>query len=224
MNIPFIQAANYTPANRNRIDWIILHTMEAPETPGRALQVADWFAGASAPQASAHYEVDQGQVVQSVLEKDIAWQVQSKNDIGNAFGIGIEHAGYAAWTPSEWSSANAEAMLKLSASLTAAIAQRWNIPIIWVDAAGLQRGQRGITSHQQISNGLNGGVGHQDPGVNFPAGHYLDLVQQASTGNVSSAVSIWATIFGGLALGGAAYLAYEAYVLRPIPTRHRRVV
>jgi hypothetical protein len=35
--------------------------------------------------------------------------------------------------------------------------------------------------------------------------------------------SIWITLLGGLALGGAAYLAYETYALKPSPVRRRRV-
>jgi hypothetical protein len=48
---------------------------------------------------------------------------------------------------------------------------------------------------------------------------------QAAGGTVNVAVagpSIWATVLGGLVLGSAAYLAYEAYVLRLRPTRRRR--
>lgn len=222
MNIPFLQAKNYAPANRSSIKWIVIHTMEAPETSGRAMATAEYFAGTNgqtAPQASAHYNVDQNSIVQSVLEKDIAWQVQSKNDVGNDLGIGIEHAGYMAWTAADWSALAAEQMLQVSAQLTADIAKRWSIPITYVDAVGLQSGLSGFTTHQQISNGLNGGVGHQDPGPNFPMQHYLDLVQANLTAPASSAFG-WALV-GGLALGGAAFLAHERMLVRT-PARARR--
>jgi N-acetyl-anhydromuramyl-L-alanine amidase AmpD len=213
VNIPIIQARNYTPANRSQVDFIILHTMETPETSGRAISVAQWFAGPDAPQASAHYMVDADQVVQSVDEKDIAWQVQSTNDVGNNRGIGIEHAGYAAWTPQDWSTPDAEAELKLSAQLTADIAKRWNIPLVWLDEAALQRGERGFTGHAQITNAFNHGVGHTDPGPNFPVDHYLALVKSASIAWGRIAVYT----LGGLALGGFAWYLYENRRYFPIP-------
>ena len=55
---PFIQARNFTPAKRLSADVIVIHTMEAGEKPGTARAVAAWFAGATAPRASAHFCID----------------------------------------------------------------------------------------------------------------------------------------------------------------------
>lgn len=183
------------------------------------MQVAQWFASPDAPQASAHFEVDASQIVQSVPEESIAWQVQSTNDIGNNRGIGIEHAGYAAWTSQDWSTPDAEAELKLSAQLAADIAKRWNIPLVWLDEAALQRGERGFTGHAQITNAFNHGVGHTDPGPNFPIDHYLALVRSASL----SWERVAAYILGGLALGSAAWYLYEnrRYITLPSFAPHR---
>ena len=73
MTIPFEQAKNFTKGrNGHKVSLIVIHTMETPESEGRAKQVAAWFAGGTAPQASAHYMVDDKQVVQSVDDDDIA--------------------------------------------------------------------------------------------------------------------------------------------------------
>jgi len=98
MTYPFIQAKHYTPGRDGKpIKLIVVHTMETPQTEGRAKQVALWFAGDNAPQASAHYMVDDKEVIQSVNEADTAWAV-NQQDI-NQQSISIEHAGYAAQTP-----------------------------------------------------------------------------------------------------------------------------
>src|SRR5690606_3616018 len=56
--IPFVQARNFTWANRPRVDVVVIHTMEAAETSTTAENVAAWAAGPSAPQASWHYAID----------------------------------------------------------------------------------------------------------------------------------------------------------------------
>lgn len=51
----FVQARNYTKANRETIDLVVIHDMEYPEKPNAAEWCADFFAGPAAPKASAHY-------------------------------------------------------------------------------------------------------------------------------------------------------------------------
>jgi len=172
--IPFKQARNYTKANRGPgdVDWVVIHTMEAAEHPGTAENVASWFAGSQAPRASAHYNVDGDSIVQSVHEKDVAWHAPG----ANGRGIGIEHAGYARQTAEDWQDAYSQAMLGLSAKLVAGICQRWNIPVEFVDAAGLKAGKRGLTYHREVSKAWKKSD-HWDPGGNFPIDQYLDLVR-----------------------------------------------
>jgi len=173
---PLIQARHFNVASRTKIDLIVLHTMEVPRVPGTAERVARWFAGADAPQSSAHYTVDAEKVFQCVLDKDIAWHAPGANETG----IGIEHAGFAAQTVEQWQEASALEMLKLSAALVAALCAKYAIPIVLVDAAGVTAKQRGITTHKAITDALNHGKGHWDPGPNFPMAEYIDLVQAAS--------------------------------------------
>ena len=174
--IPFMQAANYTPANRSDIRWIVLHTMEAKEASTTAETVARWFAGKSgaAPAASAHYCIDDDSIVQCVKDQDVAWHAKG----GNRYGLGLEHAGYARQTAEEWADGFSQRMLALSAALSAELCKRHRIPIAYVDAAGLVRGDRGITTHLQVTKAFKEST-HTDPGKWFPMERYLELIRAA---------------------------------------------
>lgn len=171
----FIQAKRYSKANRGPKDitLVTIHTMEAPEGAATAENVASWFAGPDAPQASAHYNVDVDSVVQSVLEKDVAWHAGPVN----GFSIGVEHAGYAKQTPEEWADAYSVALLEQSAALVGDICRRYGIPAIRLTADELKAGRRhGICGHVDVTDGLTGGKGHYDPGPHFPWDWYLERV------------------------------------------------
>lgn len=169
--VPFIEAAHFTPANRTRVDWIVLHSMESSEKPGTARHVAEWFAGPDAPQASAHYCIDAGEVIQCVRDRDVAWHAPG----ANARGIGIEHAGRAAQTVVEWQDAFSMATLHRSVELCAALCRTWGIPARWVSAGGLLGDTRGITTHAEVSRAWRKST-HQDPGIIFPVQWYVERV------------------------------------------------
>jgi len=176
--LPFVQAKNFTPAHRTTIDLIVVHTMESPEKPGTAANVARWFAGPDAPRASAHYCVDRDQIVQCVRDEDVAWHAPGANHNG----IGIEHAGYARQTPEEWADDYSMVMLDRSAELAARLCRRYSIPIVWLSALHLKSpGARGITGHVQCTEAFSNGHGHTDPGPHFPIDGYLDRVRRAYT-------------------------------------------
>ena len=69
-SIPLIQAKNYTASARKGVDWIVLHSMESQEKPGTARRVAEWFASENAPQASAHFCVDDNEIIRCVRCED----------------------------------------------------------------------------------------------------------------------------------------------------------
>lgn len=172
----FVQARRFTPApaKPRSITLVCIHTAECAETPKAAENVAAYFAGAQAPQASAHYTVDCDSVVQSVEEAAISWHAGPVN----AYSIGIEHAGTAAQTPAQWDDDYSQQMLKLSAALVASICKRYNIPCVRLTATDLEVGKRdGITGHVDVTNGLQSGRGHWDPGPNFPWAAYLDMIR-----------------------------------------------
>jgi N-acetyl-anhydromuramyl-L-alanine amidase AmpD len=168
---PLVQARNFKPANREQIDYVVIHSMEAGETAKTAENVAAWFAGKSAPMASAHYCIDSDSIVQCVLEKDVAYHAPG----ANAKGIGLEHAGYAKQSAHDWADPYSARMLERSAELTAALCRKYEIPVAFVDAAGLLAGERGITTHRAVSAAFRKST-HTDPGAHFPMNHYLELV------------------------------------------------
>jgi N-acetyl-anhydromuramyl-L-alanine amidase AmpD len=169
----FIQARHYTKGRSNPIDVLVIHTMEAPEKPETAENVARWFAGSTAPQASAHYCIDNNSIVQSVKDTDVAWHAPGANHNG----IGFEHAGFAAEGPKEWADAYSDQMLKLSAGLVAEKCKEYGIPAVWLREADLLAGRRGITGHAQVSRAFKKST-HTDPGNSFPIERYLGYVKQ----------------------------------------------
>lgn len=149
--------------------------MEAPEKPGTAKAVAQWFAGPNAPQASAHFNVDDAEIWQSVKEHDVAWAAPG----ANKQGIHIEHAGYASQSAAQWADPYSEAMLVQSARLVADLCARHSVPIQFLPAVDLLTGTRGITTHLEVSRAWHLSD-HTDPGPNFPMAHYLNLVREAA--------------------------------------------
>jgi hypothetical protein len=111
-----------------------------------------------------------------VPEEHVAWAAPGLNHNG----IQLEHAGYARQTLAEWSDPFSLRMLARSAKLSAAICKRWGIPPVFVDAEGLLRSERGITTHYQVTKGPGKGrTTHVDPGKGFPVSTYLDMVKEA---------------------------------------------
>ena len=168
---PFVQAAHYNAGHRDAIDLIVIHTMETDLNFHAARRVAEWFAGATAPQASAHYCIDADEVIQCVLETDLAWHAGA----ANPRSIGIEHAGWARFGVLEWGSLDAVSMLALSAQLVAELCDRYSIPVVHCTKETIKAGHaRGICGHWDVSQAFGGT--HWDPGPAFPWSSYLDSV------------------------------------------------
>lgn len=174
--IPFIQARgiNYTSGRKIRL--LVIHTMESSEKPGTAENVALWFAGRTqypAPKASAHYNIDPGNIVQSVRERDIAWAAPGANNDG----IHLEHAGRASQTFTDWHDADSRAIISRSAGLAADICIRHNLPVRLLLKSQILAGEKGLCGHDTITAAYPGpGRTHWDPGPNFPWQEYLQKV------------------------------------------------
>lgn len=177
MSIPFVPAKNQGPARPNgAILLIVIHTMEAPEKPHTARNVALWFAGTQAPQASAHYCIDADEIVQCVKEDVVAWAAPG----ANRYGIHLEHAGYASQNSGDWQDDYSTRMLNRSAALAADIAKRHGIPVAKLSALDLHDpNATGFCGHWDVTVGRNAGKGHTDPGFFFPWDRYLAMVASA---------------------------------------------
>jgi N-acetyl-anhydromuramyl-L-alanine amidase AmpD len=175
--MPFIQARYYSPANRTKIDQIVIHTMEAHERNDTAENVARWFASKDSPQASTHYCIDNDSVVQCVHDHDIAWHASQANPTS----IGLEHAGFARQTADEWRDEYSQAVLKNSARLAAQLCRAYNIPIVRLNPAQVRNGERGFCGHVDVNVGYGNHGGHTDPGLSFPWDDYLRMVDHELT-------------------------------------------
>lgn len=174
--MPFVQAkhASILWPRRRTPTQIVIHTAECIETRDAAAEsLALWAAGPSAPQASWHYAVDRGAIVQSVRDTDIAWHANKANDKA----IGIEHAGYAAQTAAQWHDAPSTEILERSARLVAMLCRHWRIRTDYLSDAMIRAGRPGIFGHVDANRAL-GTPGHTDPGSHFPWQRYLDLVRE----------------------------------------------
>jgi len=176
MTIPFEQAEHFTIGrNGNKIRLIIIHTMETPETPKRARQVWNWFAGKSAPQASAHYMVDATDILQSVEDLDTAWAV---GDFPlNCQSISIELSGSASQTPAQWADVYSKAELANAAKLCADLCKKYKIPAVKLSPADILAGKSGFAGHVDITVAKAVKGGHTDPGKSFPWVVFLAQVQ-----------------------------------------------
>ena len=169
---PFVQARHYTRGPRpTPVRLVVLHSMENPEKPGRALSTAAWMAGENAPQASAHFFVDSGEIVQGVDTDDVAWAAPG----ANADGLHIEHAGYARQLAEDWTDVYSASMLDLSVRLCARLCRMYDIPATPCVGFDVRAGRRGITRHMDVTVAY-GKSTHLDPGVGFPFEAYVRRV------------------------------------------------
>jgi len=168
-------ARNYTPANRDEVKWVMIHTMEAPEKENTSEAVASWFAGPNAPRTSAHYCVDSDSIVTCVLEQHVAWACPG----ANRYGVHYELAGYAKQDSEDWSDSFSESMLKIVARYAAETAKRWDIPIIKIGPTDMRAGRRGFCGHVDGSKAFKKST-HYDPGPHFPWDKFIELVKSYS--------------------------------------------
>lgn len=152
---------------------IMIHDMEAPEKGTTAEAVARYFQRASV-RASAHLNIDNNSIVQSVAFADGAWACP----FYNRSAIHLEHAGYARQSRHQWSDEYSTAMLDRSAREAARLAHEFDIPVRWLTRAQVRQGTaRGFLTHWDATKAGVGGNTHTDPGPGFPRDRYLDRVR-----------------------------------------------
>ncbi|MDH6228150.1 N-acetyl-anhydromuramyl-L-alanine amidase AmpD [Streptomyces sp. MJP52] len=147
-------ASNYTVGRTSAITHVVVHV-----TQGSYAGSISWYQNPSSD-VSAHYTIrsSDGQVTQSVREKDTAWHARS----GNPYSVGIEHEGYV--SDPAWFT---DAMYRSSAALTRHLADRYGIP----------KDRAHIVGHVEVP-----GNDHTDPGPYWDWSYYMQLVGGSNSG------------------------------------------
>ena len=153
------------------IDWVVLHSAEAPS----ALAVARWFADPRSG-GSTQLCVDADFCFRTLPDDAIPWAAPN----ANTRGVHIEQAGYARWTRRTWRRNGR--IIRRAAFKTAQTCKRHRIPVRFIDADGLASGRCGITTHAEVSKwsataGLPGDHSHTDPGRGYPIRAFLFLTR-----------------------------------------------
>lgn len=165
MTIPFLQAKFFQVASRTAIDWIVWHVAEVTESAQSAEWLMDYCTKIEPTRkASWHYAIDNDSYTQSVLEKDIAYHC---GHTGNQRSLGFEMSGFSNQSAAQWADPYSLAVLDNCTKLTASRCARYNIPIVFLKAADIVAGKRGITTHAEMSLAFKE-TQHTDPGPNFP--------------------------------------------------------
>jgi len=175
MKIPFIKSKNFTKGRGGKkVRLIVIHTMESGEQPNKAKQVTQWFAGKTAPDASAHYMIDNKYMYNGVEDKDTAWATGHSDT--NKCSISIELAGKASQTKGQWADGYSEDMLALCAQLVAGLCNKYKIPVKKLDPNHVATGS-GIIGHVDVTKAFGIAGGHTDPGKNFPWVDFIKMVE-----------------------------------------------
>lgn len=165
--LPFKQARNYHQGRVDKILFIVVHDGETLELPRSAEGMQDYFAGANAPQASAHTAADVDSLVRSVNDWDTAWAAPG----ANAFGVHLEQAGKASQGTQGWADPYSKKMItEQSARMLADWSVRHGIPLIKRGPSDLLARRGGVVGHIDVTNAEKTVGGHTDPGKTYPWG------------------------------------------------------
>jgi hypothetical protein len=161
------------------VDLVVLHSTEGNTAKG----AAEWFATTlpglpeSKQPGSAHLIVDDAACYRALPDDVVPYGAPH----GNVNGLHIEMAGFHNWTRQEWLSHLPT--IEKAAGAAAAWGKKYGIPMRFVDAAGLRRGESGVTTHLELTQAFTPG-GHVDPGTDFP----LDVFFEYAGGSAPSAL------------------------------------
>lgn len=150
----------------DRLNLIVLHSTEGDTAAG----AAGWWQSPKSA-GSAHVVVDDTSCFRAV--PDNVWSWGAMGGTANERGLHIEIAGWARYSRAEWLSRMER--LKKAAAVVWNWGQTYGIPMRFVDAAGLKRGESGITTHVEITKAFKVD-NHTDPGKGFPIDVFMELV------------------------------------------------
>lgn len=179
-DLPWMPPRSWTNANRARVRLIVIHTTEGAARTGAARDGAAYDQRRT-DGTSAHYYVDDREVVQCVRTADVAHTAMYS---GNQAGIHTELCARAYQI--DWNSAYAQSMLRRAARQCARDADGWKIPVRKLTAAQVAAGEEGFCGHVDISNAWHESD-HTDPGPRFPWAAFLAMVNDEMGDGVSAA-------------------------------------
>jgi hypothetical protein len=169
----------YFPVSGIPTQLIVFHSMECPLAPGYARSLTDWALtpeSAGGPQASWHRGYGPDARVYFIPDELGAWHASE----ANVLSIGLEQAGYAAYTRAQWTTPDGLDQLETVAYDVAAICKRDGIPARWLTTAevravldGGNRTIKGFCYHRQVDPETR-----TDPGDGYPADLLLTLVKK----------------------------------------------
>lgn len=161
----FIQARHYYAGRTKGVRLIVLHDMETDELLTDAEAVGNYFAGPTAPDASAHVGVDGDSTVGYVRPEDTAFGAPS----ANADGFHIEQAGRARQSRDEWLDPFSRATIWRAARAGVEAASQFWIPRRQLTVAEVADGvTKGFTDHRTVTAAFGTVGGHTDPGEFYP--------------------------------------------------------
>lgn len=157
----------------------VLHDAETPLANGYAYSIARMFS-TTATQKSAHFMVGPEAAYQLRDSNLLAWHCGN----GNRYSIGVEQAGYAAFSRDQWLSAAGVSQMNRVAALIRDIKNAHGIGMYWMTDQQLLdsyngRMVGGWATHHQCARVLKGTT-HTDPDPNYP---YTQLMNTANGGS-----------------------------------------
>lgn len=151
-------AAQHGAANNKPIHRIVIHETQSPCEHGAARATGRYFRTTDRD-ASAHYIVDPGEVVQSVYDSVVAFHAPP-----NQHSLGVELCGFSDNNKARWRSSNRVAMRRRAQKLVAQLCLAYDVPPYFRSARQLRAGARGVTTHAQVSEAWHQ-TSHWDPGA-----------------------------------------------------------
>lgn len=170
---------HHSGANNKPINRVVIHSAVTPCEPGRARQLGAWNRDGTTG-GSWHYATDPKETIQCSWDSFVCWHAPP-----NLHSVGIEMAdtpGKRPLTlalrranPWRWQGANHRAMLERTAQLTAELVVYYQLPPVWLSPRRLRRGDRGVTSHANVTLAWNESS-HWDPGW-WPRRRFMRMVR-----------------------------------------------
>lgn len=163
---------------------VVIHSTVSPCKAGGRHDIAAYFRSPLSG-GSSHYITDPVGVVQSVRDHTIAWHAPPNPrsfgiemcDIpgpvpGDRPGSALFKAARRAW---RWRRPEQQALLHVTAQLTAQLCGAYDIPAVFIGPRALRAGRHGVTTHNYVSKAW-GQSTHWDPGF-WPRRRFMRLVR-----------------------------------------------